>query len=53
MHTAFALERMIKNEPLVFSEDEKERHQLEMIYQKTAKTLKTAEKKTNFYINKR
>lgn len=44
MHTAFALERIIKNEPLVFSEDEKERHQLEMIYQKTAKTLKTTEK---------
>ncbi|AYE51993.1 sigma 54-interacting transcriptional regulator [Priestia megaterium] len=45
MHTAFALERMIKNEPLTFPEDEEITHQLENIYQKTEKTLQAVEKK--------
>lgn len=45
MHTAFALERMIKNEPLAFPEDEEITHQLESIYQKTEKTLQAVEKK--------
>ncbi|MFP7487588.1 sigma 54-interacting transcriptional regulator [Priestia filamentosa] len=45
MHTAFAFERMIKDEPIAFPEDEEINDNLEKIYEKTRKTLKPIEKK--------
>ncbi|MFE0561870.1 sigma 54-interacting transcriptional regulator [Priestia megaterium] len=45
MHTAFAFERTIKNEPIAFPEDEEIDDKLEKIYEKTEKTLKPIEKK--------
>ncbi|UOE62923.1 sigma 54-interacting transcriptional regulator [Priestia filamentosa] len=45
MHTAFAFERMIKDEPIAFPEDEEINDNLEKIYEKTRKTLQTIEKK--------
>ncbi len=53
MHTAFALERMIKNEPLTFPEDEEITHQLENIYQKNGKNITSRRKKAETYLNKR
>lgn len=45
MHTAFAFERMIKDEPIAFPEDEEINDKLEKIYEKTGNTLKAIEKK--------
>jgi transcriptional regulatory protein LevR/transcriptional regulator with AAA-type ATPase domain len=45
IHTAFAFERTIKNEPITFPEDEEIDDKLEKIYEKTEKTLKPIEKK--------
>jgi transcriptional regulatory protein LevR len=45
MHTAFAFERTIKNEPIAFPEDEEIDDKLEKIYEKTEETLKPIEKK--------
>lgn len=45
MHTAFAFERMIKDEPINFPEGEEINAKLEKIYEKTGKTLKVIEKK--------
>jgi transcriptional regulatory protein LevR/transcriptional regulator with AAA-type ATPase domain len=52
MHTAFAFERMIKNNPIAFPEDEGIDDKLEKIYEKTEKTLKPIEKKLGFEVTR-
>ncbi|TWD94544.1 transcriptional regulatory protein LevR [Neobacillus bataviensis] len=52
MHTAFAFERIIKNNPIDFPEDEEIDDKLEKIYEKTEKTLTPIEKKLGFEVTK-
>ncbi|MDQ0198249.1 transcriptional regulatory protein LevR [Neobacillus ginsengisoli] len=48
VHTAFTIERMIRNTPIAFPEDEEIDDKLEKIYEKIDKTLKPIEKKLGF-----
>jgi transcriptional regulatory protein LevR len=52
MHTAFAFERMIKNAPLTFPEDEVIDEKLKKMYDLTEITLKPVEKKLGFEVTK-
>jgi transcriptional regulatory protein LevR/transcriptional regulator with AAA-type ATPase domain len=52
MHTAFTFERMIKNDPIAFPEDEVIDNKMEKIYEKTEKTLKPIEKKLGFEVSR-
>ncbi|NRD78938.1 sigma 54-interacting transcriptional regulator [Bacillus sp. BRMEA1] len=52
IHTAFAFERMIKNAPLAFPEDEVIDDKLEKMYDLTDRTIKSIEKKLGVEVTK-